>query len=322
LTLLRKFALGRCGVDQKSMAVTAILSTPAEDTDGDVIESLGIDTKSHARNPVVLWNHQQNLPPVARAELAGIGYTVTKSADGLRGTSVFSSKVAFSSELFALYSDDILRAWSVGVDLRGGETHRRKSSAGRDGLLIKRCSLREYSAVAVGANSDALTVKLQKGFGLKDKFKEQLLIAALSPFAIAPTAWSNGWTPEAEPMSDETPTDAVEKSAEAVETPPALDADGLASAVADKLGATFAAKVADLEVSKANLSAECDILRKQLVAAQNDSAAARVELAGVRSEADALRKQLNAEGAAAAKLKAASEQLAHEFYRLTGRKVA
>jgi hypothetical protein len=75
-------------------------------------------------------------------------------------------------------------------------------------------------------------------------------------------------------------------------------------------------------VSKANLSAECDILRKQLVAAQNDSAAARVELAGVRSEADALRKQLNAEGAAAAKLKAASEQLAHEFYRLTGRKVA
>jgi hypothetical protein len=320
LTLLRKFALGRCGVDQKSMAVTAILSTPAEDTDGDVIESLGIDTKSHARNPVVLWNHQQNLPPVARAELAGIGYTVTKSADGLRGTSVFSSKVAFSSELFALYSDDILRAWSVGVDLRGGETHRRKSSAGRDGLLIKRCSLREYSAVGIGANSDALTVKLQKGFGLKDKFPEHLLTAALSPFAIAPTAWSNGWTPEAEPMSDETPTDAVEKSA--TETPPALDADGLASAVADKLGATFAAKVADLEVSKANLSAECDILRKQLVAAQNDSAAARVELAGVRSEADALRKQLNAEGAAAAKLKAASEQLAHEFYRLTGRKVA
>jgi hypothetical protein len=322
LTLLRKFALGRCGVDQKSMAVTAILSTPAEDTDGDVIESLGIDTKSHARNPVVLWNHQQNLPPVARAELAGIGYTVTKSADGLRGTSVFSSKVAFSSELFALYSDDILRAWSVGVDLRGGETHRRKSSAGRDGLLIKRCSLREYSAVGIGANSDALTVKLQKGFGLKDKFPEHLLTAALSPFAIAPTAWSNGWTPEAEPMSDETPTDAVEKSAEAIETPPALDADGLASAVADKLGATFAAKVADLEVSKANLSAECDILRKQLVAAQNDSAAARVELAGVRSEADALRKQLSAEGAAASKLKAASDKLAHEFYRLTGRKVA
>jgi hypothetical protein len=322
LTLLRKFALGRCGVDQKSMAVTAVLSTPAEDTDGDVIESVGIETKQHARNPVVLWNHQTNLPPVARAELAGIGYTVTKGPDGLRGTSVFSSKSAFSAELFALYADDILRAWSVGVDLRGGETHRRKSSAGRDGLLIKRCALREYSAVGIGANSDALTVKLQKGFGLKDKFPEHLLTAALSPFAIAPTAWSNGWTPEAEPMSDETPTDAVEKSAEAVETPPALDADGLASAVADKLGAAFAAKVADLEVSKANLSAECDILRKQLVAAQNDSAAARVELAGVRSEADALRKQLNAEGAAASKLKAASDKLAHEFYRLTGRKVA
>jgi hypothetical protein len=320
VTLLRKFALGRCGVDQKSMAVTAILSTPAEDTDGDVIESVGIETKQHARNPVVLWNHQTNLPPVARAELAGIGYTVTKGPDGLRGTSVFSSKSAFSAELFALYADDILRAWSVGVDLRGGTTERRKSSAGRDGLLIKRCSLREYSAVGIGANSDALTVKLQKGFGLKDKFPEHLLTAALSPFAIAPTAWSNGWTPEAEPMSDETVTD-VEKSAEAVEVAPALDADGLASAVADKLGATFAAKVADLEVSKANLSAECDILRKQLVAAQNDSAAAKTELAGVRSEVETLRKHLAADAKAAARFKAESEKLAHEFYRLTGTKL-
>jgi hypothetical protein len=320
LTLLRKFALGRCGVDQKSMAVTAILSTPAEDTDGDVIESVGIETKQHARNPVVLWNHQTNLPPVARAELAGIGYTVTKGPDGLRGTSVFSSKSAFSAELFALYADDILRAWSVGVDLRGGTTERRKSSAGRDGLLIKRCSLREYSAVGIGANSDALTVKLQKGFGLKDKFPEHLLTAALSPFAIAPTAWSNGWTPEAEPMSDETVTD-VEKSAEAVEVAPALDADGLASAVADKLGATFAAKVADLEVSKANLSAECDILRKQLVAAQSDAAAAKTELAGVRSEVETLRKHLAADAKAAARFKAESEKLAHEFYRLTGTKL-
>jgi chromosome segregation ATPase len=91
--------------------------------------------------------------------------------------------------------------------------------------------------------------------------------------------------------------------------------------VADKLGATFAAKVADLEVSKANLSAECDILRKQLVAAQNDSAAAKTELAGVRSEVDTLRKQLNADAKAAARFKAESEKLAHEFYRLTGTKL-
>jgi hypothetical protein len=329
LTLLRKLAIGG-SIDAKSMSVTAILNTPAEDREGDIIEPAGIDTTLHRKNPVVFFDHWQpdkdrgvfNLPVGKSEDESGL-YTVKLDGGRLIGTTYFSQKHPYGEAIFRLYEDRILRAWSVAVKIADAKPRRASVRiAGYTPRHITKSALAEYSAVGIGCNPDALTVRLQKGFGITGpggKDKEQVLKAALSPYTIPPATWANGWTFEAKAMNDgET---VVAEAVPEVVAPPTVDTQGVADAVTKAMSDTFTAKIAEAEVAKANAVAECDILRKQLVAAQADSAAAKTELAGVRSEVETLRKHLAADAKAAARFKAESEKLAHEFYRLTGTKL-
>jgi hypothetical protein len=204
------------GVDTKNMSVTSVLSTANEDRDGDIIEPSGIDTTEHRRNPVVFFNHfrPRSEPtvfalPVGKAENHNGEYTVKllRDPDRLVATTYFSQKTPVAGAIFSLYAEGILRAWSIGV--KPLEQRPRTNTQRAVGMSLPahvlRSELVEYSAVGVGSNRDALTVKLQKGFGLTgtgSKPIELMLKAALEPYTIPPTAWAFGWTPLEKTMSD------------------------------------------------------------------------------------------------------------------------
>jgi hypothetical protein len=74
----------------------------------------------------------------------------------------FAKGVPFAEDIFQLYEQGILRAWSIGFVPR--KARRLPSPGGAaPGLRIEEWDLLEYSAVPIPENPGALTVALQKG---------------------------------------------------------------------------------------------------------------------------------------------------------------
>src|SRR5262249_21713947 len=86
----------------------------------------------------------------------------------------FAQGVPFAEDLFRLYEQGVLRAWSIGFVPR-------KTSAlpdggsGRRGLRVEEWDLLEYSAVPVPENPVALTVAIRKGAVHNGLLREWLL---------------------------------------------------------------------------------------------------------------------------------------------------
>ena len=70
----------------------------------------------------------------------------------------FAQGVGFAEDVFRLFEQGVLRAWSIGFVPR-----RAYRAAGVKGLRVDEWELLEYSAVPVPENPGALTVALEKG---------------------------------------------------------------------------------------------------------------------------------------------------------------
>jgi len=111
----------------------------------EVIESWALERFS--RNPVILWAHDSSQPPIARA---------IKLVEGPRGRlemRLVFAKHQKAEEVFAMYRDGFLSAFSVGFT-RGVETLEQRKS--KPLLRIKHAELLEVSAVPVPADEKAL----------------------------------------------------------------------------------------------------------------------------------------------------------------------
>jgi HK97 family phage prohead protease len=161
--------------DARSLTVRAVISTPAPDRAGDVLLPRGLrNTEEFLRNPVVLWAHQRyTVPPVGRC----VGLEVED--DRVVATTKFARGVPFAEEVFRLYEQGVLRAWSVGFVPARGKRRPGAGPNGRDGLLVEEWDLLEYSAVPVPENPQALTLAVEKG-GVCDPHLRRWL---MDPFA-------------------------------------------------------------------------------------------------------------------------------------------
>ena len=50
------------GVHEAERVVDAVISTPAQDRDGDIVEVSGWEMENFLKNPVVLWMHRYDAP--------------------------------------------------------------------------------------------------------------------------------------------------------------------------------------------------------------------------------------------------------------------
>lgn len=151
--------------------LTARVSTSERDRDGEVVEPGGIDYSRYRDNPVLLWSHKWDEPPIGKAVSIGVDKA------GLSCKFQFAP-TEFGREVFGLYKGGYLRAFSIGFQAlefdKETKTHRR-------------IELLEVSAVPVPSNVGALVTAIGKGLfvskGLRQELglKDEIFISDLGP---------------------------------------------------------------------------------------------------------------------------------------------
>lgn len=165
-----------------AMTVTAVVSHESVDRDGEVIVVGGIDLSMYRKNPVLLWFHGRSAaPPVGKAQWI----KRDREAETLVAKFQFAN-TELGREIFGLYSERILNAFSVGVNPWFAQESKRdfgeptpaelkKYGAGCK-RVYRKCDLLEVSAVPVGANPQALQMAVAGGI-----LKSAAIIGDLRP---------------------------------------------------------------------------------------------------------------------------------------------
>lgn len=141
------------GIDEKERTLTALVSTDAIDRMGEVLSPDGADLKQFKKNPVVLWAHNYSHPPIGKA------LWIKKTAEGILSKVQFAA-TEFAQEVFQLYKDGFMKAFSVGFIPKKWDDGDEKKEISR---TYNEWEMIEYSAVPVPANPEALALAFQKG---------------------------------------------------------------------------------------------------------------------------------------------------------------
>lgn len=147
--------------DKRRKTLTVHISTDAVDRDGDVVLPGGGDFRHYRDNPVVLWTHQHQVPAIAKSLWERV------EGHGVLACPQFA-QTDFAQEIFELYADEILRAWSVGFLPRLERGFTRDELAARPEWtkarnVVALWEMVEYSGCNVPINPDALRLSLSRG---------------------------------------------------------------------------------------------------------------------------------------------------------------
>lgn len=162
-------------VDTAKMMVRSVITTKRPDRAGDIIIPAGLmNARQYLRNPVVLWAHQRGWPPIGACQSLDV------REDRIIAETKFSEASQFAKDVFTLYAEGILRAWSVGfLPREAGQIP--PSREHPDGsLCFTKWELLEYSAVPIPENPDALTLAIHKGLITDSKLRGWLIRDVLS----------------------------------------------------------------------------------------------------------------------------------------------
>ena len=160
-------------IDEKEMTMTAAISSDTMDRTREVLDPEGIDLTNYRKNPVVLWAHDYSLPPIGKA------IWVKRDGKNILSKMKFAS-TDFAQEIFQLYKEGILKAFSVGFIPKQTEYAKYNPDEDPDKAkkkpraTYKKWELLEYSAVPVPANPDAIALAVQKGFLKSDSLKKAM----------------------------------------------------------------------------------------------------------------------------------------------------
>lgn len=152
-------------IDPKEHSVTAYVSTITKDSYDEVVIPR-FDFERFRKNPVVPWGHIYSLPPV------GKGLWVKADDRGLIGKTRFAVKTPVGLDIWNLYAEGFLNAFSIGYDV-GKKIH---SDDAAWAELLERYAfdetavevhdenmLWEWSAVTLPANEDAVVQAMKEG---------------------------------------------------------------------------------------------------------------------------------------------------------------
>lgn len=138
-------AVDETSAEEVSFAFT--LSTKSPDRQGDTIDQAGWDLANYRKNPVVLWAHDYEQLPVARASATYI------AGDRLKAVDRFSNDHELARTVAALYQKGFLSAVSVGFRPKKWAWNEERGGMAAD---FFECELLEHSCVPVPAHQDAL----------------------------------------------------------------------------------------------------------------------------------------------------------------------
>ncbi len=173
------------------MSCRVVISTSSPDRSDDVVVTKGIDLGDHSRNPMVLLNHDRNMP-VGFAEDPMGKYTVRLVGDNrLEAETYFSKATQLGEQAFQLVERKVLRGASIGFLPIAGMVQKRER-----GTMYKAAKLVEYSHLVLPDNQDCLVQAVEKGLGGKPLVTQ--LRDMLTPYIeTRPAAVVGGWEAKA-----------------------------------------------------------------------------------------------------------------------------
>lgn len=145
----------RAGDSVEGRTADFIMSTGSVDRGGDVINQDGWKLTNFKQNPVILWGHDQRIPPIGRA------INIRKRDGALTAKIEFATaeQHPFAETVYQLVKGGFVNAGSVGfIPLKY------KWNDDRGGFDFEEQELIEYSIVGVPMNAEAL--HQAKAFGL------------------------------------------------------------------------------------------------------------------------------------------------------------
>jgi hypothetical protein len=150
-------------VDEQTMSATFIITTGSADRDGDVVVPSGCHYENYARNPVVFFDHQEEVSiPIGVSEDPGGRCTIQVNDDHVRGTVYFHGETPESNLIFRLVSrknlhgiwQPQLRTCSIGfMPLEGYPRE------GERGYVFPEWDLLEWSIVGLPSNPQAALIE-------------------------------------------------------------------------------------------------------------------------------------------------------------------
>jgi HK97 family phage prohead protease len=144
-------------VDERTLRFT--ISTGIVDRDMDTVAVAGWQLDNFARNPVVLWAHRADAPPIGKAIDFGRDDNRLFSAVQFIPGEGFGDAGELAEEIYRLYAGGFLAATSVGFRPIKWDVTEDKDRGGDDwfpGLDFHEQELVELSLVSVPSNPDAL----------------------------------------------------------------------------------------------------------------------------------------------------------------------
>jgi HK97 family phage prohead protease len=165
---LKQYNVDDLTVDASSREVVAVISTDCVDRDGEVVLPRGLAKANYGGNPVVLWGHNYDLPPI------GVTRWIKpegKSSDKCRLIAKYylSDKTQLARDVFSLLQEGCLKAHSIGFQSLAASPPTKSEVKTRpdwEGCrnVIRSWELLEFSVVSVPANPEALALAVAKGY--------------------------------------------------------------------------------------------------------------------------------------------------------------
>lgn len=166
----------------ETRAVDFILSTAEKDRVGDCIDPKGWRLDPYLKNPVVLWQHNRDLPPIAKAT------NVRVEGGSLKATATFATaeQNPLADTVYRLLQGGFLNAVSVGFRplkyaFREGDDF---------GIDFQEQELLEFSVVNVPCHQGALAEARSKGIDLSPLAKSRVPQIAPPPAPPLPISAS------------------------------------------------------------------------------------------------------------------------------------
>lgn len=185
IEVYRKALVGDIESSDEERTIVARVSTNDRDRDGEIVEPKGIDLKDFQANPVLLWAHRYEQPPVGKA-------LWSKTDEKGMVCKFRFAETQFAEDIYQLYKGGYLRAFSIGFIPLDFDAKTK---------TFNKVSILEVSAVPVPANQGALVMDAYaKGIVTSDALKADLGItepvAEVVPEAVVTSGYIQVGDPE------------------------------------------------------------------------------------------------------------------------------
>lgn len=189
-------------VDEEKREVVHLITNPAVDRVGDIVDPKGVDLTNYVKNPVVMADHHYSIGAVI-----GKATDISVGDDGITARTQFRD-TPLAREAFAL-SVEGLGGWSIGFrptvshSIREGkraackvcEARWKEATRGKDpadawvgGWHFTGWEMLEYSSVAIPMNPDIVNNAVKRGLVSPDHVRSFFLVSEAEAQPVESTA--------------------------------------------------------------------------------------------------------------------------------------